>query len=257
MIAENLYAFLKGILPKAIHWILQRIKTRKPIEWSIETFVGDHWCVVFPGKREVLSQLEGRRISGSKLHTKLINLGAVDYSETRVRLRLRAKTDSPILVKQISAQASKSDSIDGIKITHPTAGVSDSTLLMVDFDDEGTDLPLWSAVEESFEVRREGVYPFFARKQINLSKGSYETLIIIAKTNRYSVNWTLRIDYEIEGYQGSTEVTNYGAPFRTTGEVKEGFTADLTWAWFDGNKLIPSSTWDTAPSDHATDLPSS
>jgi hypothetical protein len=104
---------------------------------------------------------------------------------------------------------------------------------------------LWSAVEESFEVKREGVRPFFSRKQLNLSKASYETLIIVAKTSRYSVGWKLKIDYEVCGNRDSIQVDNRGVPFRTTGTPLNGHAEDLVWAWYDGHRLLPASELDT------------
>lgn len=241
---ETFVAFLKGILPKVLHWVVQRFKIRSPIEWSAEQFVDDHWCVVFPGKRDALVDLEGRKVRGNDLHIKLLKLGAVDYGETRIRLRLRGKTEAPVLVKQIIAQAVKSAPIEGIKITYPTAGVSGSTLMFLDLDDDGNVLPLWAAVEEDFEVRRQGATPFFSRQQINLSQSEYETLIIVAKTCRYSVSWTLKIEYEVAGNCGCLEIDNAGLPFRTTGDPIDSYVEEFTWAWFDGHKLLPTSIFD-------------
>lgn len=244
MSTEILVNLLRGVIPKAFQWILQRVKAKKPIEWSVEHFVEDQWSVIFPGKRDTLAGIEGKRMRGSEIHARLLKLGAVDYVETRVRLQLRARTSAPVLIKQITAHAVKSAPINGIKITHPTAGVSDSTLLLVDFDDDGVVLPLWSAVEESFDIRREGTRPFFSRRQINLSQTAYETLIIVAKTSRYLVSWTLNIEYEVAGIQGSVQIDNVGMSFRTTGEPLEGCSADLLWAWHDGHKLLPMSDFD-------------
>lgn len=241
MIAELLAFLGKSIFGDALRWTLQRFKSRQPIEISVEHFVEDQWSVVFPGKTECLNKIQGKRMRGNVLHAHLIKLGAVDHGETRVRIRLRARTQAPVLVKQIMACAAKSAPIEGTKITHPTAGVSDSILLLVDFDDDNVILPVWEAVEEGFELKRTDQHPFFSRKQLTLSSGNYETLIIVGKTNRYSVNWSLKIDYVVNGKQGSIHVDNHGLPFSTSGYPLEGYCADLVWAWYDGHKLLPSS----------------
>jgi hypothetical protein len=240
MIAEILASFAKNIIGEVSRWVQQRFKSKQPIEFSVEHFVEDQWSVVFPGKPESLVKIEGKRMRGHNLHACLMKLGAVDQGETRVRLRLRARTQDPVLLTQITACAAKSAPIVGTKITHPTAGVSDTTLLMVDFDTDGVLLPVWGAVEESFELRPVGERPFFARKQISLSQSSYEDLIIVGRTNRYSVNWSLKLDYEVSGRQGSMQIDNHGSPFQTTGEPLEGYMADLLWAWYDGHKLLPN-----------------
>lgn len=224
-----------------MRWIPQWFRARQPIEISIEHFVEDQWSVLFPGKFECLDKIQGKRMKGDLLHAHLLSLGAVDQGETRIRIRLRARTPAPVLITKITACAAKSAPLEGMKITHPTAGTSESILLMVDFDDDDVLLPAWKATDEGCELKRIGEHPFLARHQLSLSSTNYETLIIVGKTNRYSVNWSLKIDYIIDGKQNFLFVDNHGLPFSTTGFPSEGYSADLTWAWYDGHKLIPNS----------------
>lgn len=246
MITDFIIGIVSTLVASLSIWLIAKKwesrRPRRPIEFTVERFVDDHWNVAFHETLPDTKAIDGVRMIGERAYAILIKKGAVDVGTTKLRIRLRTLVDSPVLIKQISIDTEKRAPLLGCNICCHTAGSSSATILVADLDEAN---PLvWEAKDEDFAITCVGEYPYFSRKSINITKNEYETLILVGKASRFCVSWRVRVEFETGGHLGFITIDSKGTPFRTTGEPLGGFASNLEWAWHDGHRIVPVTSYE-------------
>lgn len=161
------------------------------------------------------------------LHTReqrpwLLAHGAVEHGTTEFRLTLDSRSDSQIVVRQISAQVlRRHPSLTATLVTSPPSGASSMTLLLFDLDQ---DIAL--AWEGSLDgaLERIGSHPFFAGNVITVAAGESEHILIRAEVANSFVEWVLHVDLQQGRLKRRVTLYRTGLePFRTTRTTPENY----------------------------------
>lgn len=240
---DLLTGLVSTLVASFLTWLIyqkwQSSRPSQPIEFTVEQFADDCWVVGFPEKHPNIKSIDGIRMSAIAAYSALLKGDAVDVNQTKLRIRLRALVDAPVLIKRILIETEKCEPLSGARICCLSAGSNSATILVANLDE--TSPSVWEAREEDTEIIPTGAHPYFSRKSITLTKDEYETLILVGTASRFCVSWRVRIEFETGGHSGFITVDSKGMPFRTTGEPANGYATDLEWAWHDGHRIVQAT----------------
>lgn len=237
IVAGLIVAAVVGVVALLRRQIPRLWRKKRPVEVSVEPVIGDYWAVAFAGEMPEASEIEGIERNGRKLYDWLCAHGAVDFSETRLRITVRGLSDDTVVIRNIRAEVHHNPPFSGTYVRCPTAGANSATLLVFDLDEEA---PAGWEWQERGGRERVGEMPFFELKNVTLARGEVHEFIIIGHTSKYLARWRLYLDLEIGKHRKSIPLFDSDKAFETSGLPESVFGTTLEWAWYDGARFLPT-----------------
>jgi hypothetical protein len=189
------------------------------------------WAVVLD--KELPS--EGRPVDIGHMDARawLLKQGAADLRETYLRLSLEGLSVSTVRIREIKALVSRrSPSITQTVVRAPGGGDVQVIALGIDLDEQtpvARTLIAGSAPREpaSFGQR------YFDDRQATATRGEVLPYSITARSSQGCVEWTLEVEYSVDGKVGTCQLDDGGRPFRTSALQGSG-QRRWRWSWLEG-----------------------
>jgi hypothetical protein len=239
IVSGLIVAAVIGVLAIMRKRIRRAWRRRNPVSVSVTRLMDEPWGVALQGELLDARQFVESAPTNLEVHQWLLRQGAVSYPATKLRLTLRNRTDELVVVRNMRLDLERSQPLSGTSVICPIGGVNADVVLRFNLDQE---LPVaWQWAEDRWQPV--GSAPFFEGHNVTLREEPQD-FTIICEAEHCSARWRLLVDIEIGT---STKVLTVGDgddAFATSGEPADGFSANLSWAYWEGGRFIPRPPWE-------------
>jgi hypothetical protein len=168
---------------------------------------------------------------GFRAYPWLIDIGAAQFLETRIKLFITNTTDASLLVTDLRVQSKKAKPYSGALVHSDTAGARTLDVFVFDLE-QNKPVACRATIEEdgSYAFQKSG--DFFKDSYLKIAPHDVEGLLIVGRACSSLVEWKLTLSVNVNGEDFESVVSNEGKPFVTSGQPSEGFINYYNWDWW-------------------------